>query len=209
MGLKKFVSFQEMRDNGLLMAYRMYHEDKFFPDVIYASLRGGAYLGNIISEYFKFLRGPRHPVFYAAVVARSYQDTQEQSSHILDTQEQSSHIKVDGWTYHPDHLRHGDKILLVDEIYDSGNTLTYLAKEIIKRGIPREDIKIIVNDYKCYHSSPRKITPDYYANKYDIHTTEEDFWIHYLSHELVGLTQEEIQQQYEGRVKEILKKELS
>ncbi len=38
---------------------------------------GGAYLGNIISEFFKFVKADK-PLLYAAVVARSYDIFNEQ-----------------------------------------------------------------------------------------------------------------------------------
>ncbi|MDR3336235.1 MAG: phosphoribosyltransferase, partial [Treponema sp.] len=52
---KEFLPYNIVRNNALKLAYRIY-KDGFFPDVIYVSLRGGAYLGNVISEYFKILR---------------------------------------------------------------------------------------------------------------------------------------------------------
>ncbi|MDR2053122.1 MAG: phosphoribosyltransferase, partial [Treponema sp.] len=70
---KQFLPYDTVRNNALKLAYRIY-QDGFIPDVIYVSLRGGAYLGNVISEYFKILRRQKEgrPVYYAAVVARSY-----------------------------------------------------------------------------------------------------------------------------------------
>ena len=151
------------------------------------SLRGGAYIGNVISEYFKIHRKERHPVFYAAVVARSYMDVSKQEK-----------VHVDGWTYDPEHLRHGDKILLVDDIFDSGNTINYLVGILIDKGIPRSDIKVAVHDYKLrrYGKEQLPIQPDYYCRLHDLATPDEDFWIHYLSHELVGLTAEEKEAHY-------------
>ncbi|MEI6877354.1 MAG: hypothetical protein WCL50_19765, partial [Spirochaetota bacterium] len=49
---KEFVPYNVVRNNALKMAARI-HADGFIPDVIYVSLRGGAYIGNVISEYFK------------------------------------------------------------------------------------------------------------------------------------------------------------
>ena len=66
---KEFLSYDTVRNNALKLAHRI-HTDGFVPDVIYVSLRGGAYLGNVISEYFKVVRSGHRPVFYAAVVAR-------------------------------------------------------------------------------------------------------------------------------------------
>lgn len=183
---KEFLTFQQVRNNSLKLAYRI-HKSGFLPDVIYVSLRGGAYLGNIISEYFKVVRKSERPVFYAAVVARSYTDVQTHEK-----------VMVDGWTYNPDYLRHGDKILLIDDIFDSGNTVNFLVPVIMEKGIPRADIKVAVHDYKVktFSDVVHPIQPDFYCRKHVIDTKEEDIWIHYMSHELIGLTDHEIENYY-------------
>ncbi len=183
---KEFLTYETVRNNALKMAHQI-RLDGFIPDVIYVSLRGGAYIGNVISEYFKIISQSSRPVLYAAVVARSYQGIKNQTE-----------VRIDGWTYSPEFLRQGDKILLVDDIFDSGRTLNYLAKVIIDRGIPREDLKIAVHDFKYFHNKPERLPlqPDYYCRRHDIRSAEDDIWIHYLSHELVGLTPEEREAQY-------------
>ena len=135
--IKEFIPYNVIRNNAIKMAYRIYSEG-FVPDFIYVSLRGGAYLGNVMSEYFKIVRQESaRPVFYAAVVARSYAG--------INQREQ---IRIDGWTYSPEYLRNGDKVLLVDDIYDSGRTVNHLAEVILAKGLPRKDVKIAVHDYK-------------------------------------------------------------
>jgi len=182
---KDFISYDIMRNSALKLAYEIY-QDGFSPDVIYVSLRGGAYLGNIFSEYFKIVRTINRPVFYAAVVARSYTNVREQDQ-----------VMVDGWTYDPEYLRNGDKILFVDDIFDTGRTINHLVDIVLQKGIPREDIKVAVHDYKVvsYHDQ-QPIVPDYYSRKHIIDKPEDDVWIHYLSHELVGLTDEEKEKYY-------------
>ena len=138
MSKKEFLSYNTVRNNALKIAHRIYN-DGFVPDVIYTSLRGGAYMANVISEYFKIVRKDFHPVLYAAVVARSYSDI-----HCSDK------VMIDGWTYAPDYLRHGDKIMLVDDIFDTGRTINALVEILLEKGIPRKDIKVIVHDYKHF-----------------------------------------------------------
>lgn len=41
---KDFITCDMIRDAGIKLAHKMYKEDGFIPDVIYDSLRGGAYL---------------------------------------------------------------------------------------------------------------------------------------------------------------------
>lgn len=189
---KEFIPHDMIRDCSLKLAYKMYKEDHFIPDVIYVSLRGGVYMANVFSEFFKMvcLKDHRRPVLYSAVVARS-RDAQ------IPGEEKK--VMIDGWTYSPEYLRAGDKVLLVDDIFDTGNTVNKLAEVIMNKGIPREDLKIAVFDYKVplyKHVKPLPIQPDYYCRKLVLDSPEQDIWTHYLCHEFVGLTDEEIDEAY-------------
>ena len=183
---KEFLPYDTVRNNALKMAHRIYH-DGFIPDVIYVSLRGGVYLGNVISEYFKVVQRRARPVYYAAVVARSYLGVRD-----------SDEVKVEGWTYLPGALRSGDKVLLVDDIFDSGKTINHLAKIIMEKGIPRRDLKVAVHDYKYFFDKAEQLSiqPDYWCRKHELSVKDEDMWIHYMSHELIGLTPEELEAHY-------------
>ena len=61
--IKEFLEYETVRNNALKLANKIY-KDGFIPDVIYCSLRGGAYMANIISEYFKIISKVKkfHPV---------------------------------------------------------------------------------------------------------------------------------------------------
>ncbi|MDR1971092.1 MAG: phosphoribosyltransferase [Treponema sp.] len=195
--IKEFLPYDTVRNNTLKLAHRIYH-DGFIPDVIYVSLRGGAYLGNVISEYFKLVRNDERPVYYAAVVARSYSDVMSQNK-----------VSVEGWTYDPAHLRTGDRVLLVDDIFDSGYTINHLAGIILEKGIPRHDLKIAVHDYKYFYdkSDQLAVQPDYYCRKHEVSVKDEPRWIHYMSHELVGLEEGELEEYYyaaDGELRQVL-----
>jgi uncharacterized protein len=195
MSRKEFIPYDSVRNNAIKLAHEIYRSG-FVPDVIYVSLRGGAYMGNVISEYFKFVRRGKRPVFYAAVVARSYTDIHQQDR-----------VSVDGWTYSPEHLRSGDRILLVDDIFDTGRTINHLVQIILEKGIPRDDVKVAVHDYKLrsYAGERLPIQPDFFCRRHEIENPSEDQWIHYLSHELVGLEPGEIDTQFsDERIREIL-----
>jgi hypoxanthine phosphoribosyltransferase len=183
---KEFLPYDTVRNNALKLAHKIYTSG-FVPNVIYVSLRGGAYLGNVISEYFKIINRRGSPVYYAAVVARSYTDIRK-----------SEQIKVEGWTYSPEHLRHGDKVLLIDDIFDSGNTINHLSSIILEKGIPREDLKIAVHDYKYFYDKPSQLSvqPDFWCRKHELSIKDEETWIHYMSHELVGLEEKELEEYY-------------
>ncbi|MBQ2313721.1 MAG: phosphoribosyltransferase [Treponema sp.] len=184
--MKEFLQYELVRNNALKIAHKIYQQDGFVPDIIYASLRGGAYMANIISEYYKVALRDHKPVLYAAVVARSYSDVKQHDA-----------VRIDGWTYSPDYLRPGDKIMLVDDIYDSGRTLNYLVGVLLEKGVPRENIKVVVHDYKVYTFREQPpIRPDYWCRKFDIDSPDKNNWINYCSHEMVGLTQEELEEHY-------------
>jgi len=184
--IKEFLPYDKVRNDALKLAHKIL-QDGFIPDVIYVSLRGGAYMANVISEYFKIARKNYRPVLYASVVARSYSDIRQHDK-----------VMVDGWTYSPEHLRAGDKILLIDDIFDSGRTINHLVELLLEKGIPRKDIKVVVHDYKyfTYHENQLPIQPDYWCRKFEITKPEEDRWIHYMCHELIGLSKEELEEHY-------------
>ena len=196
---KEFISPEMLRDSALKLVHRMHKADGFVPDIIYVSLRGGAYMGNVFSEYYKLIRkqAGERPVFYAAVVARSYENMKLESE-----------VRIDGWTYSPEHLRTGDKILIVDDIFDTGKTVNALVGVILAKGIPRSDIKIAVFDYKIpnYKDIPRlPIQPDYYCRKHVLNSPQDETWIHYMIHEFIGLTSDEIDHEYtDTEVRDIL-----
>ena len=68
----------------------------------------------------------------------------------------------------------------------------------MEKGIPRRDIRVAVHDYKIreYHHDQLVVQPDYYCRSHRISDPEQDNWIHYLSHELVGLSDSEIEDNY-------------
>lgn len=188
---KEFLPYDVVRNNALKLAHKIY-SDGFVPDVLYCSLRGGASMANVISEYFKIVRKGSRPVLYAAVVARSYNDVRTS-----ENSKCNSRVIIDGWTYPPERLRPGDKVMLVDDIFDTGNTINALAEILLNRGVPREDLKIVVHDFKHFTYKERQpILPDYFCRKFEITKPEEDRWIHYMSHELVGLSREDLEEYY-------------
>ncbi len=183
--MKEFLPYDVVRNDAIKLGKKIL-DDGFVPDIIYTSLRGGAYMSNVISEYFKLALKGKKPVLYAAVVARSYTDIKAHDS-----------VRIDGWTYSPEYLRPGDKILLIDDIYDTGRTLNFLVEYLLEKGVPRNDIKVVVHDYKnVTYKETLPIKPDYWCRKFDINDESEDRWIHYMSHELVGLKPEELEEHY-------------
>jgi len=183
---KEFLPYETVRNNALKLARRIYL-DGFIPDVIYVSLRGGAYLGNVISEYCKVVQRGQRPVYYAAVVARSYSGVAE-----------ADEVKVEGWTYDPVLLGANSKVFLIDDFFDTGKTINHLAQIILDKGVTRANLKIAVHDYKYFYDKPVQlpVQPDYWCRKHEVSVNDEDMWIHYSSHELIGLSKDELEKYY-------------
>lgn len=188
---KEHLSFYTVRNNGIKLAHRIYKEG-FIPDVIYVAVRGGAYLGNVISEYFNAACGRK--ILYAVVSAHSYTGIGENES-----------IQINGWSHHPSNLKEGQKVLLVDDIFDSGKTINRLAEIILSEGIPRSDLKIAVHDYKYFPESEKKqsIHPDYWCRRQDVSAWEGPRWIEYMFYELIGTSKEEFEENYYTRDPEL------
>ena len=186
MSEKEFITCDMIRDAALKLVHKMYKEGHFVPDIIYDSLRGGAYMANVMSEYYKLIamKENKTPVFYAAVVARSYGDVREHSNH----------VDIDGWTVSPKVLKKGMKVLIVDDIFDTGMTVNALVNTVMEAGIPREDIKVAVYDYKVklYVDEHMPVQPDYWCRKHVLQKESDSRWIHYTCHEFIGLTHDEI-----------------
>ena len=197
---KEFITCDMIRDAALKLVWKMYTEDGFVPDVIYDSLRGGAYMANVMSEFYKLLalKEGKTPVFYAAVVARSYSEVKCHAGH----------VDIDGWTYSPLKLTKGQKVLIVDDIFDTGMTVNALVKTVMESGIPREDIKVAVYDYKVplyKKETPLPSQPDYWCRKHVLNSPADERWIHYTCHEFIGLTHDEVDEVYKDEeVREIL-----
>ena len=173
-----------VRNNGIRMAYQMW-KNGFIPSMIYVPLRGGAGLGNIISEVFKLLV-PESPSLYCALIAHNYQGF-----------EAGLEINVEGWTAPPQNIRPVDRVLLVDDIYDTGQSANYLSNLILRYCKHPENFCLAVHDYKEFtYRPPLPKIPDYFAVHHKIEKDDDDFWIHYGSHELYGLTPQEREDYY-------------
>jgi uncharacterized protein len=187
------------------------------PNVIYDILRGGATAGNVMYEVFSSLG---RETKLAAVLTQSYYGTEQNREKI---------VKIAGYTLPPDEIYAGSKILLIEDLCDSGRSLGSIIFDILDQNprIRREDIKVAVLDYKVleYESYPSTVRfrrlyepdrkriyevpntfsgPDFWANQYIIKKEEENPWISY-PHEIIDLSLDEIESNMGRDVKEIVK----
>lgn len=183
---KIFIESDTVRNNGFALAKKLIDEN-YVPDVMYVSMRGGATFGNAINEFLKLALGKNYKTVFATLVAHSYTGVSEKKD-----------VVFDGWTFSPKSILPDQKVLIVDDICDSGSTLKNLSLIFQKLNLKKTMIRFAVHDYKHFNYEGDSVgfVPDYFCNKYEINSKAENIWVHYLGHELIGLTQSEFLENY-------------
>lgn len=167
---KKFISANKLYLNSLKLAKKI-SDSGFVPDVLIALWRGGTPVGIVVHEYFRYFG--KDIRFHKAVKAESYSG--------IDSRKE---VKVEAFSDLLEQLNDNDNLLIVDDIFDTGKTISCLFERFDKLG-KKLNIKTATVYYKPKRNLT-KITPDFYLKKTDV-------WV-VFPHELDGLTQEEIKQ---------------
>lgn len=144
----------------------------FKPDYIVGIWRGGTPVGIAVQEIMHYLGVETDHI---AIRTSSY----------YGIARQDRTIRVHGLEYIIDHINQDDKLLLVDDVFDSGRSIQAVISTLRKkarRNTP-EDIRMAMPWFKP-NMNLTDAEPDYY-----LHTT--DHWL-VFPHELDGLDEEEI-----------------
>ncbi len=144
-------------------------ESKWIPDTILMVLRGGAFVGSALYERFREIKG--QDISYSAIILSSYTPENEQSR-----------IKYSGCTLKEGELCQGKKVLITDDIFDTGATARFIGQYLEAAHSSSIDARLAVLDYKVKKYLPPSkgvIAPDYYARKFEIESAAEDVWIEY------------------------------
>jgi len=150
------------------------YKDGFRPDFIIGIWRGGAPIGIAVQEFFEYKQAPTDHI---AVRTSSY----------YGINQQAKEIKVHGLHYLVENANAQDKLLIVDDVFDSGRSIEALINQInvlMRLNCPK-DIRIATPYYKPKNNKTEsKLVPDYF-----VHESEE--WL-VFPHELSGLSEQEI-----------------
>jgi hypoxanthine phosphoribosyltransferase len=149
-------------------------KDGFRPDFIVGIWRGGAPIGIAVQEFFEYKEAPTDHI---AVRTSSY----------YGINQQSKEIKVHGLHYLVENANAGDKLLIVDDVFDSGRSIEALINQIhtLMRLNAPKDMRIATPYYKPKNNkTENKLIPDYFVH-------ESDEWL-VFPHELSGLSRQEI-----------------
>lgn len=174
---KVFVSAEELLHDSFELALRI-HESDFKPSYILGVWRGGAPVGIAVQEVLETLDCPTN---HFAIRTASYgaRTTSFDGSEVLPE------VQVMGLQHVVDDVNAEDRLLIIDDIFDSGRSVDAIIREVrarCRKNTP-EDIRVATIFYKPKRNLTDR-TPDFY-----IHETDE--WT-VFPHELRGCSKEEL-----------------
>lgn len=173
---KQFVEEEMLLNDAFRLGVRIF-ESGFRPNFIVGIWRGGSTVGIYVQECLQFLGVETDHIS----IRTSYRgmDSYLESINTPET------IRVHGLQYLYERLNCDDRLLLVDDVFSTGNNIEAVISRLktkCKRNMP-QDVRISVPYYKPdRNQSGRK--PDYY-----LHETAD--WL-VLPYELQGLSRQEI-----------------
>ncbi len=168
---KTYISANELLLDSYQLGVNILNSG-YQPDYIVGIWRGGTPVGIAVQEILHYLGVETDHI---AIRTSSYYG--------IGKQDRS--IRVHGLEYIIKNINYQDKLLLVDDVYDSGRSIQAVIntlKRKARRNTPN-DIRIAVPWFKP-NKNVTEIEPDYY-----LHSTDD--WL-VFPHELDGLTEAEI-----------------
>lgn len=169
---KTVLTAQELLEDSFRLGIEIL-ESGFEPTLIIAIWRGGTPVGMAVQEILAYCGVESDHI---AIRTSSYTGV-----------DQRSEVAVHGLDYIIDKIAQEDRVLIVDDVFDTGNTFAAVLRELKRRarGNTPADIRIAAPWYKPTRNQTA-LVPDYY-----LHETAE--WL-VFPHELDALTPEETQQ---------------
>jgi uncharacterized protein len=168
---KCFISAEELLRDSFLLGRRIL-QSGFNPNFIVGIWRGGTPVGIAVQEYLDF-HGIKTD--HISIRTSSYED--------IDKRAES--IQVHGLNYIVRKINADDRLLIVDDVFDSGLSIEAVINTLAnqtRRNTPGQ-IRVATVYFKPARNKTAR-TPEYYIH-------ETDKWL-VFPHELNGLTLEEI-----------------
>ena len=170
---KQYLSAQQLLEDSFHLGAKVI-ESGFRPNRMIAIWRGGVPMGVAVQE---LLHWYGIETDHISIRTSSYSGIDGRSHE----------IRIHGLGYLIDNCEASDRLLIVDDVYDTGHTIEAVIAEIqqrARRNTPHE-IRVAVPYYKPQRNQVGK-EPDYYLH-------ETDAWVKY-PHSLEGLTVEEVEE---------------
>ena len=173
MSEKLYISAQGLLEDAFRLGAKVL-ESGFRPSFIVAIWRGGVPIGMAVQEMLDY-----HGIQTDHIAIRT--------SSYSGIDGRAPTVRIHGTSYLIKNLQHHDRLLIVDDVFDTGYTIRALVdhlREKLRRNAPAE-IRLAVTYYKPTRNQI-EVVPDYY-----LHETAR--WIKF-PYSLEGLTVEEIRE---------------
>jgi hypoxanthine phosphoribosyltransferase len=171
---KLFITADALLRDSFALADRIVASG-FRPTYLVALWRGGAPIGIAVQEYLEY-----HGIHADHIAVRT-------SAYAAGIDTPAKTVRVHAIDYLVSRLSHEDRLLIIDDVFDSGRSLEAVLDVLAKRcrrNLP-EQIRIATVYYKPARNRSR-LKPDYCLH-------ETDRWL-VFPHELQGLTPDEVRQ---------------
>ena len=168
---KTVLSAQDLLEDSVELGIRIL-ESGYEPTMIIAIWRGGTPVGMALQEVLSYCGVASDHI---AIRTSSYVGVDQRGA-----------VAVHGLNYIIKKICHDDRVLIVDDVFDTGNTIVAVIDELTRRarGNTPEDIRVAVPWFKPSRNET-SIVPDYFLRE----TAE---WL-VFPHELDALTPDELE----------------
>lgn len=176
MSKKHYISAEQLLDDSFKLGIKIL-ESGFKPNFIAGVWRGGTPVAIAVHELLDYcgIETEHVPI---------------KTSSYIGINQQAHRVKVSGLDYLVAKLNSEDRLLILDDVFDSGNSIKQIAEELQKFcGSNLPEIRIATPYFKPAMNKTDRV-PDYH-----LHETED--WL-VFPHELSGLTASEIIQHKPG-----------
>jgi len=179
---KEFISAQQLLEDSFRLGIKIF-ESGFKPNYIVGIWRGGTPVGIAVQELLDYFGIKTDHI---AIRTSSYEG--------IDRRKKE--IRVHGLDYISDNINYEDKLLIVDDVFDTGLSIDAVLKSLKTRARKNtpENIRIATTYYK-----PENRKTDF-APEYFVHETSN--WL-IFPHELDGLSENEIEK-YKPNVSKLI-----
>ncbi len=170
---KHYISAQDLLEDSCRLGAQIV-KSGFRPDFVVGVWRGGAPVAIAVQEMLEYFGIQSDHISV-------------RTSFYTGISETASKVRVCGLDYLVENLKPENALLVVDDVYDSGQSIQALLEELAARtrqNMPQQ-VRIAAPWYKSANNQTGR-EPDYY-----VHTTGQ--WL-VFPHEIMGLSEEELVQ---------------
>lgn len=178
---KVFISAKDLLKDSFELALRI-HESGFSPSFILGIWRGGAPVGIAVQEVLETLDCPAN---HFAIRTASYGARTESYASSNLTTDGLPEVQVMGLQQVVEMIGPDDRLLIVDDIFDTGRSIEAVLRDIHAQCGARapKDIRVATIYYKPKRNLTARL-PDFYIHETDVWTV--------FPHELRGCTEAEL-----------------